>query len=187
MPSIRAIPTKYAGVSFRSRAEARWARCFDALGIEWEYEPEGYNLPSGPYLPDFLLPSLLKPCFLEVKGQEPNERERTVARELAGATGLRVFIAIRAPRSCDPGCEDSMEAFIPGPDRTNYGETLVDEDCPYWLCECARCGKFGIEYEGRSARIGCFCYDPSDDKQYNHSSDRIVAALALARSARFGT
>jgi len=52
---MRAIETRYAGHLFRSRLEARWAVCFDALGIPWEYEPEGYWLDNGPYLPDFRL------------------------------------------------------------------------------------------------------------------------------------
>lgn len=51
---IKPIETIYKGYRFRSRLEARWAVFFDALGVEWEYEPEGFNLPSGrKYLPDF--------------------------------------------------------------------------------------------------------------------------------------
>ena len=49
----RAIETRYKGYRFRSRLEARWAVFFDALGLKWEYEPEGFELPSGRYLPDF--------------------------------------------------------------------------------------------------------------------------------------
>lgn len=53
---IKAIPTEYKGYRFRSRLEARWAVFFDACGVEWEYEPEGYDLGNGLYyLPDFLL------------------------------------------------------------------------------------------------------------------------------------
>lgn len=52
--SIQAIQTRYKGYHFRSRLEARWAVFFDALGYKWEYEPEGFVLPSGhQYLPDF--------------------------------------------------------------------------------------------------------------------------------------
>lgn len=53
---IKAIETKYKGYRFRSRLEARWAVFFDALGIKWEYEPEGFDLDeAGYYLPDFRL------------------------------------------------------------------------------------------------------------------------------------
>lgn len=48
-------PTKYAGITFRSRLEARWALFFDALDIGWEYEPETFVLPGGQYTPDFRL------------------------------------------------------------------------------------------------------------------------------------
>ena len=48
---------KFRGYLFRSRLEARWAVFFDALGIQWEYEPEGIVLSDGThYLPDFYLP-----------------------------------------------------------------------------------------------------------------------------------
>jgi hypothetical protein len=51
---IKAIETRYKGYRFRSRLEARWAVFFDALGLQWDYEPEGFTLPSGTkYLPDF--------------------------------------------------------------------------------------------------------------------------------------
>ena len=42
-----AIPTEYKGVKFRSRLEAKWAIFFDTLGIEWEYEPQGYEIGTG--------------------------------------------------------------------------------------------------------------------------------------------
>lgn len=51
---IKAIETEYDGHLFRSRLEARWAVFFNALGVKYEYEPEGFELPSGKrYLPDF--------------------------------------------------------------------------------------------------------------------------------------
>ena len=51
---IQAIETEYNGYRFRSRLEARWAVFFDALGVRYEYEPEGFRLPGGDwYLPDF--------------------------------------------------------------------------------------------------------------------------------------
>ena len=63
---IKAIETVYNGYKFRSRLEARWAVFFDEMKIEYEYELEGYKLPSGLcYLPDFRLPEL--GVFVEVK------------------------------------------------------------------------------------------------------------------------
>lgn len=40
---LKAIETEYKGYRFRSRPEARWAVFFDACGVKWDYEPEGYG------------------------------------------------------------------------------------------------------------------------------------------------
>lgn len=56
------IPTKYKGVQFRSRLEARWAVMFDLLEWDWEYEP----LDAKGYIPDFVLTGD-KPVLVEVK------------------------------------------------------------------------------------------------------------------------
>ena len=59
------IATAYAGCRFRSRLEARHAVMFDALNIEWEYEPQGFVVDGKPYLPDFRLPDLR--LWVEIK------------------------------------------------------------------------------------------------------------------------
>ena len=54
--TIKPIDTHYKGYKFRSRLEARWAVFFDSLCYDWDYEPEGFVMPSGKcYLPDFHL------------------------------------------------------------------------------------------------------------------------------------
>lgn len=68
---MKAIQTVYKGYKFRSRLEARYAVFFDALGLDWEYEPEGYELPDGTwYLPDFFVPKQAgvdNDLFIEIK------------------------------------------------------------------------------------------------------------------------
>lgn len=67
----RAIETRYKGYRFRSRLEARWAVFFDALGLRWEYEPEGFELPGGVrYLPDFRIRGVFgnHDVWVEIKG-----------------------------------------------------------------------------------------------------------------------
>lgn len=67
--TIKAIETKYKGYRFRSRLEARWAVAFDNLGIDWTYEPQGFELPSGAwYLPDFRISVGGKKAWVEIKG-----------------------------------------------------------------------------------------------------------------------
>jgi hypothetical protein len=94
---LRAIETRYKGYRFRSRTEARWAVFFDYLGLNWEYEKEGFQLPSGTcYLPDFWVESR---WWLEVKGQMPEEMdpEFLLCQELAEATGTEVLLVAGTP------------------------------------------------------------------------------------------
>lgn len=49
------IETRFRGYHFRSRLEARWCVLFEELRLRWEYEPQGYQLASGYYLPDFFV------------------------------------------------------------------------------------------------------------------------------------
>ena len=78
MTTIKPIETIYNGYRFRSRLEARWAVFFDAMGIKYEYEPQGVEFADGTkYLPDFLLyvrhrsyteEDEWEPVYAEVKG-----------------------------------------------------------------------------------------------------------------------
>ena len=73
---IKPIETVYNGYRFRSRLEARWAVFFDALGIKYEYEPEGFELDDGHhYLPDFYLPAM--ETYVEIKPEDAFEIEMT--------------------------------------------------------------------------------------------------------------
>ena len=80
MADIKAIETHYNGYRFRSRLEARWAVFFDAVGIPYVYEPQGFVLSDGTcYLPDFYLPWF--DAYVEIKSKfiyldEKKEAER---------------------------------------------------------------------------------------------------------------
>jgi hypothetical protein len=89
LSEIRAIETRYNGYRFRSRLEARWAVFFDACGIKYEYEPEGFVLPSGKsYLPDFYLPEL--GIYVEVK-REDGDVSKAVEFGLTIDSDLGIF------------------------------------------------------------------------------------------------
>jgi len=79
--SIKAIETTYQGYKFRSRLEARWAVFFDAMNWEWQYEKEGFILPSGWYLPDFWIETIN--MWAEVKPKPLEKIEKKLVRELA--------------------------------------------------------------------------------------------------------
>jgi len=67
--AVKPIETRAYGHRFRSRLEARWAVFFTQLGLKWQYEAEGFELPDGScYLPDFLVNTPQgKDLWIEVK------------------------------------------------------------------------------------------------------------------------
>jgi hypothetical protein len=117
--SIAAIPTSYAGCRFRSRLEARWAVFFDAMGIEWRYEPEGFRIGRRNYLPDFLLPGT--GTWIEVKGSRSNLHKHLMldaAHELPGsAPGSAPRLVICGPIPDVPRNHSlAWLSLTPGPD-----------------------------------------------------------------------
>jgi len=121
--TIQAIQTRYAGHFFRSRLEARWAVFFNAAGIKWVYEPEGYSLKSGLYLPDFYLPDVAirkgtPGIFAEVKPEYPPTSEQNKYGDLVEATGKGLALL------CGTG-------FL-----TNHGTYEGFEFSP-WACEAS--------------------------------------------------
>ena len=94
-PRIRAIPTRYGSIEFRSKLEADVAACFDAAGVEWAYEQEGYDLDGVWYLPDLWLPRARQ--FVEVKGQADDP---SVEKCIRLAHTLQVRDAIEDENEC---------------------------------------------------------------------------------------
>ncbi|WP_225007445.1 PDDEXK family nuclease [Novosphingobium percolationis] len=116
------IQTLYRGIKFRSRAEARWAVVFDALGWRYDYEPEGYRLPSGSYLPDFYLPEL--EAFFEVKGRPPDPLEFLKASELCVATEHVVILSHGPPNPHRNEWDRDLSTF--SPDRDTEDNVFSD-------------------------------------------------------------
>lgn len=114
---IKAIETHYKGYKFRSRLEARWAVFFDSLGLDWEYEPEGFDLDGVYYLPDFLISLNGIDCFVEIKPVYPNKEELNKGKALAYATRKPFYFLTTIPNPeifyyCDCHILDYW-AFIP--------------------------------------------------------------------------
>jgi hypothetical protein len=89
--NLIAIQTRYKGYRFRSRLEARWAVFFDAVSLDWNYEHEGFNLDSGPYLPDFLIKAGAG-CYVEIKPNVSVTRANRLCSELSRVTNTCVLL-----------------------------------------------------------------------------------------------
>lgn len=127
MGRVSAIETSYAGCRFRSRLEARWAVAFDDLHLTWRYEAQGYRLPSGNYLPDFMVDGLDQPFFVEIKGGMPDTREFSVASEINLLVAPLVILAGDIPRRRGEGTGWIFEADSDGGEWTmvNPEQALV--------------------------------------------------------------
>lgn len=95
--SIKPIETRYNGYRFRSRLEARWAVFWDALGIDYEYEKEGFDLLGIRYLPDFWLATVQ--MWGEVKPGYPSKDEKYLICQLANVTGYSVLMLSGTPEN----------------------------------------------------------------------------------------
>ena len=125
MCGIKPIETYYNGYRFRSRLEARWAVLFDALGIEYEYEPEGYEFPNGmKYLPDFVLHGGKERCpdplYVEVKGKM-TEKDAEKIKAFAGMCPKYDYVL---------SCEDCRDGFLMRMDRDHKGYSA---ECPFGI------------------------------------------------------
>lgn len=151
---IKAIQTRYAGCRFRSRIEARWAVFFDYLGIGWEYEPQGFDLPSGPYLPDFVL-DLGDGLWWEVKGASPTRHELNLAWELFEATHKHVYVVHgsiprdehESPRIAHVGSTAVRWFIRPGaigfiPDLPGFDQSGIDHPDLLAAYQAARSARF---------------------------------------------
>lgn len=181
---VKPIETLYAGCRFRSRTEARYALFFDALGIRWQYEVEGYETPYGRYLPDFWLPD--QEYSLEVKPEFPTEDEQ---RKLAavgeflddkkGGARCRKALITCEPVTAIHGVFDSPPAMM---------QVYPTWDMHYYWCRCLECGRCEVHFQGRTDRMTCkdrCAKSVHGDKGFNANDPVIARAFAKASMARF--
>lgn len=195
MINLKPIETQYNGFRFRSRLEARWAVFFDALGIKYLYEPEGFDLGDELwYLPDFYLPEVDGGLWVEVKGVMDKLSEKKIEKFRDLLTPDRGDCCLFVVGNIPPkfiNKEDHLYWLM----DSQIGSYGSGGDWPMGLARCPVCGKWGIVYEGqyRSARLcggekqrhvctngtyGDYGTDQEIEQQMSHAYD-------LARQARF--
>lgn len=208
---IGAIETVYKGYRFRSRLEARWAVFFDELKIEYLYEPEGYVLhDDSKYLPDFFLSDIRGGMWLEIKPIEFSDNSAIKKLEMLCTLTNKQGMLLEG----DPVISTIIGGFeIPSDFNSRLSWTIIQNiengaddffacDYPYIFCICPWCGKIGVEYDGRGARV-CgyrehFDNEESalaaikhlghwraDDKCYTGRHPLILSAATKARQSRF--
>jgi predicted RNA-binding Zn-ribbon protein involved in translation (DUF1610 family) len=140
---IKPIETMYKGYRMRSRLEARWAVFFDALGIEWEYEPEGYGMDKEFYLPDFYLPEFGK--FIEIKAIIPTGKEFDKLKEFSLATN-KLYIIVGNPyiHGIDEDYKKEYDFYRIWKSYRDNEPTLNKEEETCFM-RCLQCGRIIID------------------------------------------
>ena len=183
--AIPAIPTLYAGVLYRSRTEARWAKFWRELGIEPDYEPQGYVTTTGkPYLPDFMIHAALGRLWVEVKGSWESDPQG-IAKFRAFAAERPFPAETRAVLLTGPPTLDGRFLVIGGDDSQDDPlKGYWEDDSQQWR-PCVSGHHFDLAYPGlfraKFAEDGC-----ADDFGGNGET-KLRDAVSAALSARFGT
>lgn len=191
MCDIKPIETVYNGYRFRSRLEARWAVFFDALGIEYEYEPEGFNKNNTYYLPDFYLPSFGVYFEVKRKGLPKSEKKKIgeMIKGLCDGGGFAELVAFGDPE------DDDLTIFCQEVDDGgggNYSAEVVIGVHPL------KKQPYLLSYNDRRERtfLVSWCSDVDDDismvtceygeyKYEDFINDRVKNARLISRQARF--
>ena len=166
---MRPIQTIYKGYRFRSRTEARWAVFFDALGLRWEYEPEGFELSDGTrYLSDFWLPKFEGGCYVEVKGCSTfSETDFTKAIALT-CLGQQKVLCVWGQ-----------------PDAVCYRLLTPPSDCPGWNdADAFFCSKY-LPGGSHESEMRMYINPGFGDEPIERAGPLVEHAISAARGARF--
>lgn len=191
--SIKPIETEYNGYRFRSRLEARWAVFFDALGVDYEYEPEGFDLGDGIYyLPDFLIHNViprykqgneLKDLYVEVKGKPSPEDAKKIT---AFAKHLPIWVVGQIPDPNDyiSSCKEQHDEYCRNLISGDYGsKTDPCALCPYChaMIDGDWCFEFSLGYDFNTLSF----HGADGSYDFGVEYKEIKSALLKARQARF--
>ena len=167
--AIKAIPTWYNGILYKSRLEVRYSVFFDNLEIEHIYEDQGYDLDGVAYLADFRLPDM--GCYIEIKPENPTALEMIKCKKLAIERNTSVYCFMGKPRAWKSK-EDLGPACAWQPDGTfDYGYNFI---------QCRHCGEIRID-NNYSKYIQCHkCGQRADD-----TTEELYIAREVARTHNF--
>lgn len=122
---VKAEPTEYKGLQFRSKLEARVALFFDLCKIKYQYEPDRLVCNGKEYNPDFYLPET--DDYVEVKGERPGyEQEILKARSFVSLDGpvRRLIIISEIPDPSEVGMPHFPCYFASA--RDSYGDGIEE-------------------------------------------------------------
>lgn len=188
------IETIYNGYRFRSRLEARWAVFFDAVGLTYEYEKQGFDLGDGiRYLPDFWLPSLR--MWVEIKAElESEDHEKPERVSYFSHPVLELMRKFRSsqswPVACIFGQPGNHRIWFFAWDMSHSSAGEYEDDDASW---CISHGQVALNVHIISSDRDIYAdnlYGPKLEsftyaRDYGYIVEPIENALIHARQARF--
>jgi hypothetical protein len=134
-PEIRAIPTAYRGIEFRSRLEATVAQFLDRIGWGWSYEADSFLLDNGiHYRPDFRVTwHGCRHLWIECRGYESDKGQAQI-------DGFAALVPTMHPpaRYLVFQSGENYSSGFPCPDPE------TDHRPEPWLSRCQVCGNYCI-------------------------------------------
>lgn len=160
--TIAAIETRYGGVNFRSRLEAKWAAMFDLLGWQWTYEPTDFN----GWIPDF---SIHGSSLVYVEVKPVDEFPQGIADKLdsSGCLDEVLIVGMRGP-TWEEDYDGAMVGWLrEGGDHNSFWWALAAMS--RWAGEdrigfCHTYGSFHDRITGKYDG-GCFGSDPVSQEE----------------------
>lgn len=178
---IKAIDTIYNDHRFRSRLEARWAVFFDEMKLSYLYEPEGFQLGSIRYLPDFFLPNGIRfadeemhrqNVWVEIKpSAQLDESDRQKIAQFVKQTGYSLLLI-----AGEPGEEARLRFITYDNQKTVYSASDVK-----WI-ELGNQELGLLNIEGFGQEVG---NDTRTALNRLSNTQPILAAFSAAKQARF--
>lgn len=151
---LKAIPTEFKGVIYRSRLEGDMALLLDRLRIPFEYEPRSFLLKGGVhYRPDFAIHGGLG--FIEVRGYRSEDGDRQLVQfaesVFRGEHGNLTYAAIETSEWLSLYAQFYDAA--PRAPTPMHRAALMDHGWEFR--RCAECRAWGPFCPGRCRCVAC--------------------------------
>lgn len=163
------LPVRCAGRRFRSGLAARCAVLFDALGVAWEYAPEGFAACGAPCPADFWLPA--RRVWVGVKPRY-DERAFRLLGQLVAATDCAAGFLL-----C--GLDDRRSRWVAAAPRPRLWQRLIGLNARALALHALDPQHKGFRVEDGAAHFVPLLWLADGDEA------ALAAAVQAARSARF--
>ncbi|MBM3273038.1 helix-turn-helix transcriptional regulator [Candidatus Kaiserbacteria bacterium] len=168
--NINAIETKYNGILFRSRLEAKWAAMFDLLRWGWTYEPTDFD----GWMPDFAIHGN-KIIYVEVKPVTEFPEEVAEKMKGSGCKEQLLILGMITPRCSwtDQPMIGWLSSDCEGFALAPFGRWTGSDRIGFCHSECGFDDRISGKYDGGSWGSGGEVTHDEIDALWREASNRV--------------